>query len=87
MLPNVSAATVRLFVPKFDRVVDINQVDEALYRTEYGAISEYEHLNPPAPVVPKGRPFPTKEEREAAKLAAAAEAEKLAAEKLATPAT
>lgn len=71
--------TVRLFVPKFDRVVVVNQDDEPRYRVEFNARGEHEAA--PVAAAAKPKPFMSKAEKEAAAAAEKEAAEREAAEK------
>jgi hypothetical protein len=49
--------TIRLWIPKFNQVCDVNADDAEMFRAQYNAIDEAAYLNPPKSTKPKGNPF------------------------------
>lgn len=57
-MAEVQATTKRMFVPKFDKVCDVNVTDETLMREQYNAIDESAYLAGLAKA--SGNPFKNK---------------------------
>jgi hypothetical protein len=55
-MSDINAPTVRLYIPKFGKVCDVNVADEMLFREQYQAIDEAAYLAGPAKAT-KANPF------------------------------